>query len=402
MMPNQKRQNIDRRRFLQMGLTGAGMFAAGGALRFQQAMAAGIESAPFYSLANLGELLPPDENDLKLPPGFKSRVVARSGESPVGLPGYTWHPAPDGGATFATEDGGWVYVSNSEQRSNAGGVGALRFDATGEVKDAYSILQNTTLNCAGGPTPWGTWLSCEEFDFGQVYECDPLGINPAIVRPSLGSFKHEAVAVDTENQCLYLTEDQFDGAFYRFRPDRGLPDLSSGQLEIAWVVDRDGGSFVEWLPVPDPTAKNTSVRMQVAGFTIFRGGEGIAIYDGITYFTTKHDNRVWAYNNETQQLTIAYDVRTSANPILSGVDNVVISASGDVLVAEDGGDMQIVVLTPDDRVIPLVQVMGHVRSEVTGPAFDPSHQRLYFSSQRGSLGRNEGGITYEISRTDLA
>lgn len=402
MKPFQPRQSINRRNFLQMGLAGAGLFAAGGVLRFERALAAGIESAAFYSLTNIGDLRAADENGLKLPPGFKSRVVARSGEAPVGLPGYTWHPSPDGGATFATADGGWVYVSNSELRSNAGGVGALRFNAGGELVDAYSILDNTTLNCAGGPTPWGTWLSCEEFSLGQVYECDPLGIKRAVVRPGLGSFKHEAVAVDSENQCLYLTEDEPDGAFYRFRPERPLPDISSGQLEIASLVEKDGESYIQWLPVPDVSAKNDPLRMQVPGYAIFKGGEGIAIFEGITYFTTKHDNRVWAYNNETQHLGVAYDVETSTNPILSGVDNVVITASGDVLVAEDGGDMQIVVLTADDRVIPLVQVMGHEASEVTGPAFDPSHQRLYFSSQRGSLGKNEGGITYEISRSDMA
>ncbi len=384
-----------------MGLAGAGMFAAGGTFRFQQALAAGVESAAFYSLSNIGELQPADDNGLMLPPGFKSRVVARSGEAPAGLPGYTWHPAPDGGATFATDDGGWVYVSNSELRSNSGGVGALRFDAAGKVVDAYPILKNTTLNCAGGPTPWGTWLSCEEFDFGQVYECDPLGVKPAEVRLALGSFKHEAVAVDTVNRCLYLTEDQVDGGFYRFRPDRALPDISSGQLEIASVLEKQGKSFLEWLPVPDATAKHDPVRKQVPGYAVFAGGEGIAIYDGITYFTTKHDNRVWAYDNTSQQLSIAYDIQTSANPILKGVDNVVITASGDVVVAEDGGDMQFLLLTQDNSVIPLVQVIGHEQSEVTGPAFDPSHQRLYFSSQRGSLGKNEGGITYEISRSDL-
>jgi hypothetical protein len=74
----------------------------------------------------------------------------------------------------------------------------------------------------------------------------------------------------------------------------------------------------------------------------------------------------------------------------------VITPTGDVLVAEDNGDMQLVVLT-EDRVVPLLQIIGHERSEITGPAFDPSFQRLYFSSQRGSTGRSTGGLTYEIS-----
>lgn len=384
-----------------MGLQGTALFAAGGLLRFQRALAAGADTAAFYSLSQLGPLGEPDDNGLMLPPGFKSRIVARSGEAPAGLPGYTWHPAPDGGATFATDDGGWVYVSNCELRSSGGGVGALRFDAQANVIDAYPILQNTTLNCAGGTTPWGTWLSCEEFDMGQVYECDPLGAKPSKVWPLLGSFKHEAVAVDSENSCLYLTEDQPDGGFYRFSPHGDLPDLSSGRLEIAVVVARGEGSFVEWVTVPDPTAKTAETRKQVPGYTAFKGGEGIALHAGKAYFTTKRDNRVWVYDTDSQQLDILYDVETSANPILSGVDNVVITPGGDVLIAEDGGDMQIVVLTDAGAVTPLVQVAGHEQSEVTGPAFDPSFQRLYFSSQRGSLGKNEGGITYEISRSDL-
>ena len=64
--------------------------------------------------------------------------------------------------------------------------------------------------------------------------------------------------------------------------------------------------------------------------------------------------------------------------------------------------MQIVVLTEDGSVRPLLQIVGHEQSEITGPAFDPSYQRLYFSSQRGSLGKSAGGITYEVSRVDLA
>lgn len=390
-------QQIKRRKFLGMGLTGMSLFAAGGLFRYQEVLAREASSAAFVSLHNIGALLPPDANNVMLPPGFKSRVVAISGEAPAGLPGYTWHAAPDGGACFVTDDGGWVYVSNSELRSNSGGVGALRFDAHGEVVDAYPILQNTSVNCAGGPTPWGTWLSCEEFDRGQVYECDPLGIKPAVVRPALGAFKHEAVTVDIQNQCLYLTEDWPEGGFYRFRPANGLPDLTQGELEIASVVQNQGHNYVLWRPVPDPLARQTLTYRQVADAYRFRGAEGIAMYDGKAYFTTKYDNRVWSYDTESQQLDVVYDIATSANPVLSGVDNVVITPSGDVLVAEDGGNMQLVILTPANKIIPILQILGHERSEITGPAFDPSYQRLYFSSQRGALGRSEGGITYEIS-----
>ncbi len=378
-----------------MGAAGTACFLSGGIVRAQQ------QRAAFEQLKNIGPLQPPNANGLMLPPGFRSRVVARSGEAPVGLPGYTWHPAPDGGACFATQDGGWVYVSNSEMRSNAGGVGALRFDSNGEKVDAYSILENTSINCAGGPTPWSTWLSCEEFGQGQVYECDPMGIDAAIVRPALGTFRHEAVAVDLVNNCLYLTEDEPDGRFYRFVSQQGLPDLTFGRLEAATVIEQEGKSYVVWHEIRDPLAKQQATRYQAQDSTPFKGGEGIALHENKVFFTTKHDNRVWCYDTVTQQLEILYDFATSDTPILSGVDNVVITPTGDVLVAEDGGDLQIVTITSDNQILPLLQIVGHDRSEICGPAFDPSYQRLYFSSQRGSLGSAHGGITYEVTAANV-
>ena len=386
-------RNISRRRFMMMGAAGAAWFAAGG---LAGSAAAQQATAPFRHLGGLAALQPPDENGIMLPPGFRSRVVARTGLPPVASSNYIWHLSPDGGACFAAPDGGWVYVSNCESLLQ-GGVGALRFDRDGELVDAYSILEGTAVNCAGGATPWQTWLSCEEHDNGLVYECDPLGRNAARVRPALGRFKHEAVAVDTINQHLFLTEDVPDGGFYRFRPANPLPDLSAGVLEIALAHWRGGRRIVEWVPVPDPLAEHGPTRQQVDTYTPFRGGEGVAFHDGRVYFTTKGDNRVWWYDVVDRELGLLYDRDTSDQPILSGVDNVTITPAGDVLVAEDGGDMQLVVLSPDGKVVPLLQVMGHDRSEICGPAFDPAFQRMYFSSQRGSEGVATGGITYEIT-----
>ena len=386
---------LKRRAFLRMGIAGTSFLAAGGISVFSQAS----QRDPIFNAPlDLQPLQPADTNGIMLPPGFKSRIVARSSLPATDSSDYVWHPSPDGGACFPTVDGGWIYVSNSEVGGAKGGVGALRFSAAGAVIDSYSICQNTTDNCAGGPTPWGTWLTCEEFEMGQVYECDPFGKNPAVLREAMGSFAHEAVAIDIKNDCAYLTEDRPDGGLYRFTATNGLPDLSRGTLEIAAVVVRGSEKFVEWKAVDDPHARTKPTRRQVASYQPFAGGEGIAIQDGVVYFTTKHDNRVWRYDTRSNQLDILYEAGAINNSILTGVDNLVISPAGDVLVAEDRGDMQIVSISPEGKPMPLLQIINHDKSEIAGPAFDPSHTRLYFSSQRGQSGIGTDGITYEISR----
>lgn len=357
----------------------------------------GIFRTAFAGRAVLGEspygpLGPADATGLRLPQGFTARVVGISGRRVAGTP-YAWHGQPDGGATFAAPGGGWVYVSNAELDNAQGGVGAVRLDASGRVEDAYAILAGTNRNCAGGATPWNTWLSCEEHAAGLVWECDPFAPGQGVARPAMGRFRHEAAVVDPVNGWVYMTEDDVDSRLYRFRPD-APQRLQSGILEAASV---DPAGFVTWTPV-SPERPHRG-----ADTTVFKRGEGAWYAGGYVYFCTTADNRVWALETASGHLEVIYDAATlGADAPLRQPDNVTVhAASGDIFVAEDADDLQLVLLADAQGkriAAPFVQLIGHAGSEITGPAFSPDGSRLYFSSQRGTGGAgNSPGITFEVS-----
>ena len=373
---------MDRRSFLRSSALAVGVSALGPSF-WTRAYAATARpgSGPY------GPLQAADANGVMLPQGFTSRVLAVTGDVVDGT-SYVWHPAPDGGAVLPQQDGGWVYTSNSEVPF-VGGAGALRFGPDGEVVDAYRILAGTSQNCAGGPTPWGTWLSCEENPLGQVFECEVGEASQGVAKPALGVFSHEAVAVDPGRQQLYLTEDATDGRFYRFTPT-AYPDLTQGVLEVLFV---DAAGKVTWQPVRNPGQPQSRNRLE--GSAVFSGGEGVWFDSDHVYFTNKGDNRVWDLDVRQQRLALLYDAKAIGEDApLTGVDNIIVSQSGDIFVAEDGGNEEIVIITPEGVVAPVVRVVGHEFSEICGPAFSPDGSRLYFSSQRGTDGR---GITFEVA-----
>ncbi|MBM9621700.1 PhoX family protein [Streptomyces zhihengii] len=381
---------MERRSFLRGAVVGTSAAAFGFTLWQGAASAAPAQpgAGPY------GTLGAADANGIQLPAGFTSRVIARSGQK-VGSTSYTWHNAPDGGACF-TDGTGWIYVSNSEINPS-GGAGAVRFDSSGAITGAYRILSNTRQNCAGGKTPWNTWLSCEEVSLGYVYEADPYGVNAAVQRPAMGRFKHEAAAADPVRRAVYLTEDETSGCLYRFLPTT-WGNLSSGTLQVLVAGSGTSGSF-SWANVPDPDGSPTATRNQVSGAKKFNGGEGCHYANDTVWFTTKGDNRLWELDLTSNTYSLAYDdsLVTGGSAPLTGVDNVTGAASGDLFVAEDGGNMEICVITPSDVVAPFLRITGQSGSEICGPAFSPDGRRLYFSSQRGTSGSSSGGITYEVT-----
>lgn len=373
---------MDRRSFLRSTALAVGVAALGPSF-WQRAYA----DTARPGVGPYGPLAVADANGVMTPSGFTSRVLATTGTVVPGTT-YPWHPAPDGGAVFPQPGGGWVYTSNSEIPAG-GGAGALRFTADGEVSDGYRILTGTNQNCAGGPSPWGTWLSGEENPNGLMHECTVEGTSQGVPLPALGTFAHEAVTFDDARGQLYLTEDTGDGRFYRFTPD-AYPDLSAGLLE---VMALDAVGAVSWLPALNPDQPQAANRVE--GSAAFDGGEGVWFDSDHVYFTTKGDNRVWDLDVAAQRLTVLYDAAVLGDQApLTGVDNIVVSRSGDIFVAEDGGDLEIVLITPDGVLAPVLRLVGHDASEITGPAFSPDGSRLYFSSQRGTDGR---GVTFEMS-----
>lgn len=373
---------MSRRRVLQ-GAAVTGVAASFGPQFWNDAYAANARRG----VGPYGPLQAADRNGVRLPKGFTSRIIARTGQVVPGT-SYTWHANPDGGAVFAQPGGEWVYTSNSEAVPN-GGAGALKFDRTGRIVDAYRILSGTISNCAGGPTPWGTWLSAEEHEAGFIHECNVTRKGNGRRLPALGAFSHEAVTVDPVRQQLYLTEDDPDGRFYRFTP-ANYPNLSVGKLE---ALSLSTSGVVGWVPIAIPELPQILNRPR--GTKSFDGGEGVWYDSGHVYFTTKGDNKVWDLDIVGKRLGTVYDASVlNPKPPLTGVDNVVVSRSGDIFVAEDGGDLEINMITPDRIVCAVMQLKGHDASEITGPAFSPDGSRLYFSSQRGTNGTS--GMTFEV------
>jgi uncharacterized protein len=379
-------RRYQRREFIGLAVGGAGALALGAAF-WREVLRDGPTRRPGPGYGPLG---PPDEHGLRLPEGFRSRVVARGGR-PVPGTGYRWHVASDGAATFSAGDGGWILVSNSETQE--GGASAIRFRADGRITDAYRILDGTTQNCSGGATPWGTWLSCEEVEDGRVWECDPAGRRRAVAHRSMGVFKHEAAAVDPGGRRIYLTEDLQDGRFYRFTPER-WPDLSRGTLEVATV---GVGGAVSWSRVPDSSGRAAPTRRQVPSSTPFRRAEGIWFDDGTVYLATTADSRVHAYDTGRERVEVLYDGLASRRAPLLRVDQLTASSAGELFVCEDIAttEIDIGVITPAGEATRFLSVTGpeHRTSELTGVAFDPSERRMYFASQRAG----QTGAIYEVT-----
>ncbi|MFE3325417.1 alkaline phosphatase PhoX [Streptomyces sp. NPDC059176] len=397
--------------------------------------------------AGYGPLVPDPDGLLDLPKGFCYRVLSRQGDQLRSGEG----PVPsnhDGMAAFAARSGRVHLVRNHENRADAavavptvagltydpgakGGCTAITLDGRNRVLGERVAIAGTAVNCAGGHTPWGTWLTCEETedkagtngyakDHGFVFEVD--GADPqctgAVPLTAMGRFQHEAIAVDPRNGTVYETEDAFVkpfGLFYRFLPEKPLGGTGSlragGTLEAMRVpgvpdlsaIQETGASFdgIEWVRVPDPLARRTPIRLQdfgPKGITHAQKLEGCYWGGSSVYFVCSfahsadgsaadHFGQVWRYDPHRRRLTLVIVFGPDTDVRLPGEspDNICLAPSGGLMVCEDGNGAQHVYgLTRRGEVYAMArnrQNTGTTRApawgEFAGVTFSPDGRTMY-------------------------
>jgi secreted PhoX family phosphatase len=380
------------------GALGAGI-AFSGAL---SELFAGTAAAQSLGYTGYGPLVPDPNGLLDLPEGFRYRVLSREG----GKLSHDQGLVPsnhDGMAAFAGRKGRVHLVRNHENRHNGkipvptlpgltydpagkGGCTSLTLDGRNRVLSEQVAIAGTAVNCAGGPTPWGTWLTCEETedkagtngytkDHGFIFEVD--GADPhrsgAVPLTAMGRFQHEAIAVDPKRGIVYETEDAFlkpFGLFYRFLPNKPLGGLGSlragGRLQAMRVpgvpdlssIQETGACFegVEWVDVPDPLAAQTPIRLQdfgPKGITHAQKLEGCYWGGRCVYFVSSfahsaegsaadHFGQIWRYDPDARRLTLVIVFGPDTDIQLPGEspDNICLAPSGGLMVCEDGNGAQ--------------------------------------------------------------
>lgn len=332
---------------------------------------------------------------ISLPPEFRYWAVSCTGQS---MSDGTLVPGDhDGMAAFRGADGTTILVRNHELSNREvkfgnprgvdvdpgfkfdtyanGGTTTLVLDDNGRLLRDYASLGGTNNNCAGGPTPWGTWLTCEENTslptatlttyqkrHGYVFEVPAMATGPTRAVPivGMGRFSHEACATDPRTGIVYLTEDTGDSLFYRYVPYQPGVMLSGGKLQALKLRDFAGSVntgigfldklnqrlFVEWVDIPNPdpldnvVANSTRAQGQAQGAATFVRGEGAWYGDGLVYFCcTSGGNigagQVWAYDPALETLTLV--VESTDRAVLEAPDNITLGPDGRLYMFEDGG-----------------------------------------------------------------
>lgn len=428
---------LSRRQFLTlMGAAAAGTTFAAPEKPFR----AGRLLLMAQASAGFGELRPDPNGLLDLPAGLRYRMFSRQGE--VMNDGTLVPGAHDGMGAFADAAGNTILVRNHELSARAlysdealpdanssrfplydplgrGGTTTLVISPDRQLMHHYRSLAGTARNCAGGTTPWNSWISCEETvstvatnSFANPEQVSkPHGYNfevPAGARKAvnpeplvaMGRFRHEAIAVDPRTGIVYQTEDREDGLFYRFIPQEASNLKAGGRLEALRIKAVPQAVThaqfpvgypmeVDWVPIEDFDPSEDTVRVEgfSKGAAQFSRGEGICYDDGVVYFTCTNGGnvphgQVWRYmpgRAAAQSGTLELFVQPDNPNLLDYPDNVAIAPWGDLVVCEDGGGEQYVVgITPEGELYHLARNSMNI-AEFAGVCFSPDGRTMFLN-----------------------
>lgn len=403
-----------RRGFLQ-GVVGASSSPLLGSAAIVGSTTLGCNSSEVASRTSIGNLTADPEGILDLAEGFEYFVLETKGD--MMSDGHAVGGEPDGMACFEDGEESYVLMRNHEEEEGAspipevaynpnmiGGVSRLVLDKqTLERKSSNWVLVGTSSNCAGGPSPWG-WLSCEESDVpghGYVFLCSTTAEQAEEPQraPSLGCFKHEAVAVDPDSHVIYLTEDTRKSAFYRHVP---TDSPFVGRLEAMKVVGEDelvlslGASVgdtweVEWVSIEDPSGESLPTASQAfqKGAALVNRGEGCWYSKGAIFFVSTEGGpaargQVFRLDPDGDGgiLTLIAQVEEDDSSMINP-DNITVSPSGEIYIVEDNnGPNHIRRVNPDGSVDTFARnaIDGGV-SEICGVCFSPDGRVMFVNIQ---------------------
>lgn len=403
-----------------------------------------------------GPLVEDPRGLLDLPKGFSYRIVSCTGEEMAdgllvpGLPdGMATFPGPDGltlvlrnhelhapdKCAFDSDcelldriDSSKLYDEGSTTGPIAGGVTTMVFDTRSQkVVRQFLSLGGTSRNCAGGPTPWGSWITCEESvesprfceyvgypstrDHGYAFEVPATAetvLHQAEPLREMGRFRREAVAVDPNSGIVFQTEDVDDGAFYRFIPNEPGKLSAGGQLK---ALSLDGGKILDtrnwdeqtvepgrtmpvtWVDLDDPEAPNDDLRTRARnlGCATFARGEGIWWTDHGVYFACTSGGRerigqLWRYLPEgAEGGKLELFVEPNDSNLIENADNLTAAPWGDLVVCEDrqGDVVRLIGVTPSGELYTLANNRAH--GEFAGVCFTPDGSTLLVNLQTVGL-----------------
>lgn len=391
--------SISRKHFLKQ----AGAMALGfSGLQALSSCAPSERSARQLIIDPFGPLQPDPDGIFNLPEGFSYQIISTFGDTMDD--GFMVPHRPDGMATFPGPNGQTILIRNHEVNPAKGGAESAFGEDFGltsklnpsdfydygqdnnpgqggtttvvydtdkqEVVRQYLSLTGTIRNCAGGPTPWNSWLSCEEIvtkpddvyakHHGYVFEV-PARAQMGVARPNpikeMGRFNHEAVAVDPNSNVIYLTEDEHDGLLYRFIPNTPGQLLNGGRLQALAIKDKDSLDTrnwdgkrtvsegepmdVAWIDLENIDNPNDDLRLR--GYeddaARFARGEGMWYGNDAVYFACTNGGpeklgQLWKYSPSTDEATSA----EAANPgtlelFVESMDSTIIENADNLTVA---------------------------------------------------------------------